>query len=170
MGFIRDALEYNEQVIYEAHVHWIAHVLAIVSLTALMSPTGLSRSMTTRLALTNRRIIGKTGLIWRSDIEMAYADLHTARLHRGVLGSLFGYGTVTLVKNDGTKRVFRGIAKPRQLKDRINAEVEMAVLGRRLVLPSDEELSEEELASLNPAGKEPQEETTPVKEKPPVQW
>jgi len=97
-----------------------------------MMPGRFSGLATTKLALTNKRVLGKTGLLRQKTLAIAYTDVETAHVQRGLLGTLFDYGSVTIVTKDGSRVKFRGIAEPLDVQMQIEEEAEMVTLGRKL--------------------------------------
>src|SRR5215813_9241799 len=54
------------------------------------------RRATTELAVTDQRVIYKTGLIARHTLEMNRARVESVAVDQTLLGRVFGYGTVTV--------------------------------------------------------------------------
>jgi uncharacterized membrane protein YdbT with pleckstrin-like domain len=72
---------------------WIA--AAIFALLALSSATrAFVRRATTELAVTDQRVIYKTGLLARHTLEMNRARVESVVVDQTVFGRIFGYGTV----------------------------------------------------------------------------
>jgi uncharacterized membrane protein YdbT with pleckstrin-like domain len=72
---------------------WIA--AAIFGLLALSSTTrAFVRRTTTELAVTDQRVIYKTGLLARHTLEMNRARVESVVVDQTVFGRIFGYGTV----------------------------------------------------------------------------
>ena len=69
----------------------------IFGLLALSSALrALIRRTTTELAVTDQRVIFKTGLLARHTLEMNRARVESVTVDQTVLGRIFGYGTVTV--------------------------------------------------------------------------
>ena len=67
----------------------------ILGLLALSSAFGKPSSRgTTELAVTDQRVIYKTGLLARHTLEMNRARVESVTVDQTMLGRLFGYGTV----------------------------------------------------------------------------
>jgi len=62
------------------------------------------RMRTTELAVTNRRVIAKFGLIRRDTIEIQVGRIESVQVHQGVMGRLLGYGKV-IFSGAGTPQV-----------------------------------------------------------------
>lgn len=72
---------------------WIA--AAIFGLLALSSAVrAFVRRATTELAVTDQRVIYKTGLLARHTLEMNRARVESVTVDQTVFGRIFGYGTV----------------------------------------------------------------------------
>jgi hypothetical protein len=132
MAYIEERLEPGETIVYKARVHRLSYIVAIVYFAIMMTPGKFSGLASTRLALTNKRIIGKTGMLMRSSIDIPYKDVYTVTTQQGILGKLFDYGTLIVSGKNGDKVKFKGISEPIDVKIQIDEAVEMAVLGRKL--------------------------------------
>jgi len=80
--------------------------------------------LTTEFAVTNKRVIAKTGFIRRHTIEMLLSKVESIAAHQSVLGRLLNFGTVTVTGTGGTKESFRAIAEPIVVRKKINQIVE----------------------------------------------
>jgi uncharacterized membrane protein YdbT with pleckstrin-like domain len=70
---------------------------AIFALLALSSALGaFVRRATTELAVTDQRVIYKTGLLARHTLEMNRGKVESVSVDQTLPGRLFGYGTVTV--------------------------------------------------------------------------
>lgn len=49
---------------------------------------------TTELAVTNKRVIAKSGIIRRNVIDIANTKIEGVTYHQGLVGRIFGYGSV----------------------------------------------------------------------------
>lgn len=67
---------------------------------------------TDEFAITNKRVIIKTGLISRKTFEMNHSKIESVNVEQGVLGRLLGYGTIRVVGSGGTKEAFSKIQNP----------------------------------------------------------
>ena len=72
----------------------------------------LLRRTTTELAVTDQRVIYKTGLLARHTLEMNRARVESVTVDQTLVGRIFGYGTVT-VRGVGTAfEPIRNISDP----------------------------------------------------------
>jgi uncharacterized membrane protein YdbT with pleckstrin-like domain len=67
---------------------------------------------TTELAVTNKRIISKTGIIRRSTMEMRLEKIESITVDQGVLGRMLNFGSITIAGTGGEKTPIRSIADP----------------------------------------------------------
>jgi len=80
--------------------------------------------ITTEFAVTNRRIIAKTGFIRRHTLEMLLPKIESVSVNQNVLGRLLNFGTVTVTGTGGTKESFRAIVGPMGVRKKINHIIE----------------------------------------------
>jgi uncharacterized membrane protein YdbT with pleckstrin-like domain len=84
----------------------------------------LVRILTTELAVTNKRVIAKTGFINRNSLDLRLTKVESVEVDQDILGRLLKYGTITLTGTGGTHQSFRGIVDPINTKRKINQIVE----------------------------------------------
>jgi uncharacterized membrane protein YdbT with pleckstrin-like domain len=80
--------------------------------------------LTTEFAVTNRRVIAKTGFIRRHTLEMFLPKVESVAVHQNILGRLLNFGTVTVTGTGGTKESFRAIVEPIAVRSKINEIIE----------------------------------------------
>ena len=71
---------------------------------------------TTELAITNKRVIAKTGLIQRRTIEMFLEKIESIQVDQGVLGRLFNFGSVVISGTGVHSAPFKSISDPLALR------------------------------------------------------
>jgi membrane protein YdbS with pleckstrin-like domain len=76
---------------------------------------------TTELAVTDRRIIHKSGFIRRQTIEMSRSQVESVAVDQGILGRFLDFGDVTLHGTGTTPEPFRYIAAPLRFRSAITA-------------------------------------------------
>jgi uncharacterized membrane protein YdbT with pleckstrin-like domain len=81
--------------------------------------------VTTELAVTDRKLIGKWGLISRRTIEQRLDKVDSIEVEQTILGRILGYGTVEVRGSGVTMTPLRMIAGPltfrRRVEDALNA-------------------------------------------------
>lgn len=90
-------------------------------LGVLFIAAALIRRSSTELAVTNRRVIAKFGLVSRSTIEMNLAKIESVRVDQSVLGRLFGFGSIIVVGTGSSMDPIRFIADPIPFRQAIQA-------------------------------------------------
>lgn len=108
--YVDNNLSRGEKVIYEAHYHWIIWLEVKSILSLFLRP--LIMNKTDEFAITNKRVIMKTGLISRNVFEMTVAHIESINVDQSIMGRILGYGTVIIVGSGGTKESFEDIADP----------------------------------------------------------
>jgi uncharacterized membrane protein YdbT with pleckstrin-like domain len=82
----------------------------------------LLEKFTTERAVTDRRVIVKTGIIARHSSELPLERIDEVYLRQSVLGRLFGYGTVLVSGMGGSEKIaFAGIDDPVEFHRAIGA-------------------------------------------------
>ena len=67
---------------------------------------------TTEMAVTNKRIIHKTGLISRNTTELMIGKVESVQVSQGITGRLFGFGQVDVSGNGSNSAKFKGVVDP----------------------------------------------------------
>ena len=79
------------------------------------------RRITTELAVTDRRVIYKTGLFQRHTMEMNRSKVETVGVNQSILGRMLGYGTIVVRGTGGSFEPIRFIADPLTFRSHITA-------------------------------------------------
>jgi uncharacterized membrane protein YdbT with pleckstrin-like domain len=149
MSYVRSVLQPGEDVRYVASQHWILYwpgalllVLAVVvfvygrnahpdslfwsviaAALALIAIVLLFREWfawwTTEIAVTNRRVIYKTGFIRRDSNEMHMDKVESVKVDQSILGRILDYGDVTVLGTGSGWEAMRQIARPLELRNHI---------------------------------------------------
>ena len=64
------------------------------------------------MAVTNKRVIIKVGLISRRTAELNLNKVENIGVNQSILGRILNYGTITVVGTGGTHEQFRWVASP----------------------------------------------------------
>lgn len=150
MSYVDSQLLPGEQVRYRGHVHWVAFLgafavtaLAVVlALVAWLAPVSelwyvaaaigvvalvmlLIAYITyksSEFAVTDRRVIIKIGFIQRRTLETMLSKVEAIGVEQGLLGRVFGFGTITVTGTGGTHEQFQQIAAPLEFRKHVQAE------------------------------------------------
>jgi uncharacterized membrane protein YdbT with pleckstrin-like domain len=77
------------------------------------------RQITTEIVVTDKRIIHKVGWISRRTEEMNITKVETVDVRQGMLGRIFGYGTVLIIGIGGGWEPLTRMASPLELRNSI---------------------------------------------------
>ena len=124
-SYVDNNLMSGETVLYRAKVSvWSLLFLLILGvLLLLVYGLGLVFFLwafviykTTEFAVTDKRIITKTGLISRNTIEMFLDKVESLNVEQGILGRILNYGTVTVRGTGSTHEPVKNISAPLALR------------------------------------------------------
>jgi uncharacterized membrane protein YdbT with pleckstrin-like domain len=151
MNYVDSILEPNERVVLRANLSWTLYAPAlalalaavvVVTLGANFPDIGIAglivagvlavagfvsfmrawlRRWTTEVAVTDRRIILKRGLIRRYTNEMNMQKVESVDVDQTLLGRIFNYGDVTIRGSGSTLESLRMIGAPLKLRTTITA-------------------------------------------------
>ena len=102
----------------------LAFAIAAIIFALLALSTGLRafiRRATTELAVTDHRVIYKSGLLSRHTIEMNRHKVESVDVDQSLLGRIFGYGTVVVRGTGGSLEPIRNIGDPLTFRSHITA-------------------------------------------------
>lgn len=108
--YVNNNLVRDERVEWETTYHWIIFCNLRAVLTLFIAP--LIDKATDEFAITNKRVIIKTGLISRRTFEMNHSKIESVNVDQGIIGRILGYGTIRIVGSGGTKEIFPRINRP----------------------------------------------------------
>ena len=85
---------------------------------------GMLRRNATEMAVTNRRVVVKTGLAARKTIEMLLAKVESIEVSETTMGRMLGYGTMVVIGTGGTSEPFYKVAHPLQFRNQVQQQIE----------------------------------------------
>jgi len=85
---------------------------------------GMVRRHATEMAVTNRRVVIKTGLASRKTIEMLLNKVETIEVSETAFGRMLGYGTIVVIGTGGTLEPFHKVAHPLEFRSQVQQEIE----------------------------------------------
>lgn len=135
MRYVSSNLLSGEQVEHLARLHWIVFrgpfIVLLFSLfmlcgsaesagaspgffmiAAAWGAMRLMKFVTSEFAVTNKRLVVKTGLIRRKTLELLLEKVETIAVRQGLLGRIFGYGTIVVIGTGSTRQPFHKIGDP----------------------------------------------------------
>jgi len=102
-------------------LHWAG--LASVLVAAIFFGIGVMRRSATEMAVTNKRVIVKSGLANRRTIELLLSRIESIAVEEPALGRLLGFGTVIVRGTGGTPEVFPQIARPLEFREQVQRQI-----------------------------------------------
>ncbi len=85
---------------------------------------GMVRRNATEMAVTNRRVVIKTGLVSRKTIEMLLNRVESSVVSESVFGRMLGYGTIVVIGTGGTPEPFHKVAHPLEFRSQVQQQIE----------------------------------------------
>lgn len=120
-SYVDSTLINDERVLHRGHVSKWSLAPRILVGFVLLAAFGLGLLVwlwayivykTTELAITDKRVIAKRGLIARDTMEMFLGKVESIQVDQSVLGRMFNYGTVIISGTGVHSTPFRNIADP----------------------------------------------------------
>jgi uncharacterized membrane protein YdbT with pleckstrin-like domain len=78
----------------------------------------------TEIAITDKRVIIKTGLASRRSLEIMLAKVESIGIDETMMGRVLGYGTVVIHGTGGTPEPFRKIAHPSEFRMAVQQQID----------------------------------------------
>jgi uncharacterized membrane protein YdbT with pleckstrin-like domain len=150
MGYITKVLRPDEKLLATGKLHWIVYRLAIISMlvavilwfvigeaapilrmTAFALFAGFAvltaikewlEQWITEIAVTDRRVIYKTGLIRRQTAEMNMDKIESVKVDQSLLGRLLNYGSIDIRGTGEGMGHLNYISSPIRLRNTITAK------------------------------------------------
>ncbi|WP_217427294.1 PH domain-containing protein [Pandoraea communis] len=104
-SFVENSLIPGEKVEAQATISWLSQfwyfVFAVLLLMTVVVPIlfiliAIINVVTTELAVTNKKVIGKAGFIRRVSIDLPLEKLESINIEQGIIGRILGYGRVSV--------------------------------------------------------------------------
>jgi hypothetical protein len=99
-----------------------AAVLLISGIIVILA--GVVRRNATEMAVTNRRVVIKTGLASRKTIEMLLNKVESIEVSETTAGRMLGYGTIVVIGTGGTPEPFHKVAHPLEFRSQVQQQIE----------------------------------------------
>ncbi len=97
-------------------------ILLICGVAAIVM--GMVRRNATEMALTNRRVVIKTGIVGRTTIEMLLNKVESIEVNETAFGRMMGYGTIVVVGTGGTPEPFHKVDHPLEFRSQVQQQIE----------------------------------------------
>jgi len=150
MSYVTRVLQPGEQLLHQSKLHWFIYLPGFLFLLIAVAGLALSNSNQppvvweglvaigvvcallawlkawmrragTELAVTDRRVIYKQGLIRRHTVEMNMDKVESVDVDQSVLGRIFNYGDVTIRGTGASLEPLRMIEDPLTFRSHVTA-------------------------------------------------
>jgi uncharacterized membrane protein YdbT with pleckstrin-like domain len=124
-SYVESNLLSGETVVYRAEISlWsVAHLIFFGVILLVAYGLGIVfllwafiRYKTTEFAVTDKRIIAKTGLISRNTVEMFLDKVESLHVEQTVAGRILNFGTITIRGTGSTEEPIKNISAPLALR------------------------------------------------------
>jgi uncharacterized membrane protein YdbT with pleckstrin-like domain len=102
-------------------LRWIGFACVVAAVISIA--IGLVKRSATEMAVTNKRVIVKSGLANRRTIELLLTRIESIAVEEPALGRLLGYGTVIVRGTGGTPEVFSLISLPLEFREQVQRQI-----------------------------------------------
>ena len=152
MSYVEKNLVSGEKLVYETGVHWsvlfwpvvIALILAAGAVVCLMQKdpnftyggaallvaaivilvVAIVKRGATEIAVTNKRVVIKTGLASRRSLEIMLPKVESIGIAEPFMGRMLGYGTVVIHGTGGTPEPFDKIGHPNEFRKHVQEQAD----------------------------------------------
>jgi len=151
MSYVEKNLIAGEKLVYRTGIHWIVlfwpfvfavllagagtgvyiyrndlvwGAAALVAIAAIVLFVAGVKRRSTEMAVTNRRVIIKTGILSRRSLEIMLPKVESIGIDESAGGRMLGYGTVTIHGTGGTPEPFRLIAHPSEFRRQVQQQID----------------------------------------------
>ncbi len=149
MSYVQQVLQPGETLRFQTNIHWFVYLYAIAAVVialafllwfyldptmnvlllygailfgiialVLAAPAWIKR-LGTEIAVTDRRIISKSGLVQRHTTEVNIDKVESVDVDQPILGRLFGYGSITVRGTGEGITTLHNIAQPLEFRNTV---------------------------------------------------
>ena len=97
--------------------------IALLVFGGIVIAGGLIRRNATEVAVSNMRVLIKTGMYARKSIEVMLAKVESIGVEEPALGRMLGYGSVVIRGTGGTYETFHLIAHPSDFRRKVEEQI-----------------------------------------------
>jgi uncharacterized membrane protein YdbT with pleckstrin-like domain len=110
---------------------WAASGLVLLFVAVLTMAIALLKRNATEMAVTNRRVLIKSGILSRRTIELLLSKVESIVIKESFFGRMLGYGTVLVRGTGGTTDDFHLIANPTDFRRHVQEQIEAGQVQSR---------------------------------------
>jgi len=137
MSYVDKSLVAGETVVYRTRLHWIVFLWPVLitaiaiafliyglphvaeALGAIAVVLWIARYfvyIASEFAITSKRVIIKVGVMQRRTLELQLTKVEAVAVTQGLLGQLFGCGSILVTGTGGTRESFSNIGSPLEFR------------------------------------------------------
>ena len=98
--------------------------IIFLSVSSILMIRAIIAISTSEFAVTNKRIMVKTGFVGRNTVEILLSKVESISVDQNVLGRMLNFGTIIITGTGGTSQRVRAISDPIVLRKKINLVLE----------------------------------------------
>jgi uncharacterized membrane protein YdbT with pleckstrin-like domain len=102
----------------------VALAFIFLILSAICVGVGLVRRNATEMAVTDKRVIIKAGVVSRKTFELLLSKVESIGVNESLWGRMMGYGTVVVRGTGGTPEPFDKVAHPFEFRKQVEQQIE----------------------------------------------
>lgn len=118
--YVDEVLIEGEHVVYSGNItlwslwHWLLFgvILTPIGVGLILLLVAYIRYKSTELAITNKRVIAKSGFISRHTIELNINRVESLQVTQGIFGRIFNFGTLIISGGGNPQAPIAGISNP----------------------------------------------------------
>jgi uncharacterized membrane protein YdbT with pleckstrin-like domain len=115
-GYVADA------TVSEQHILGVVGIVMVVIALGVFA-WGMAKRNATEMAVTNRRVLIKTGLGSRRTLDLMLSRVESIGVEESFWGRMLGYGSVTVRGTGGTPESFVMISHPQEFRRSVQAQI-----------------------------------------------
>lgn len=120
-SYVDNNLINGEHVVHTTTYHWKIFCNIKSLMTLFISPF-LAR-YSDEFAITNKRIIMKTGLIAKKTLELNLSKVESVMVNQTIFGRILGFGDVVIIGTGGTRETFIDIRNPSEFRKKFQESI-----------------------------------------------
>ncbi len=96
----------------------------LIGVAAALIGVALVKRNATEIAVTNKRVLIKTGIVQRHTVEVLLSKIESIGVSESFPGRVLGFGTVIVRGTGGTPETFDRIASPLEFRRQVQGQIE----------------------------------------------
>jgi membrane protein YdbS with pleckstrin-like domain len=103
--------------------------VVFLALAAVAAIPAFIRRSSSEFAVTSKRVVVKVGFLRRHSTEILLRQVEGITVDQGILGRIFGYGTIVVEGTGSDRTPYKGIAAPMQFRLAVQEQIEKSLSG-----------------------------------------